>query len=163
MRKAMMGRSWFGLWIALSEGALRVDDDASRQCDFVCICSDATSTLRQSACGMHRSVSRRCASQMDPSWTETAEERAKREREYLSKHVIGGVCVWGADVTDRNEKEPAMTRERERELDAYFEQLDRERESLSQIYQRVGRSRSSFFVDTKGESRERAEGRSLLA
>ena len=27
---------------------------------------------------------------MDPSWTETAEEREKREREYLSKHVIGG-------------------------------------------------------------------------
>lgn len=28
---------------------------------------------------------------MDPSWTETAEEREKREREYLSKHVIGGL------------------------------------------------------------------------
>ena len=144
-----MGRSWFGLWVALSEGALRVDDDASRQRDFVCICSDAASTLRQSACRVHRNVSRGCARQMDPSWTETAEERARREREYLAKHVIGGVCVCGASVTDRNEKEPAMTKERERELDAYFEQLDRERESLSQIYQRVGRSCSSFLVDTK--------------
>ena len=146
-----MGRSWFGLWVALSEGALRVDDDASRQRDFVCICSDAASTLRQSACRVHRNVSRGCARQMDPSWTETAEERARREREYLAKHVIGGVCVCvcGASVTDRSEQEPAMTKERERELDAYFEQLDRERESLSQIYQRVGRSCSSFLVDTK--------------
>lgn len=126
-----------------------MDDDASRQRDFVCICSDAASTLRQSACRVHCSVSRRRARQMDPSWTETAEERARREREYLSKHVIGGVCVCGVSVTDRNEKEPAMTKERERELDAYFEQLDRERESLSQIYQRVGRSCSSFLVDTK--------------
>lgn len=56
-----------------------------------------------------------------------------------------------------------MTKERERELDAYFEQLDRERGSLSQIYQRVGRSCSSFLVDTKREGGERAEGRSLLA
>ena len=128
-----------------------MDDDASRQRDFVCVCSDAASTLRQSACGVHRSVSRRRASQMDPSWTETAEERARREREYLAKHVIGGVCVCvsGASVTDRSEQEPAMTKERERELDAYFEQLDRERESLSQIYQRVGRSCASFLVDTE--------------
>lgn len=126
-----------------------MDDDASRQRDFVCVCSDAASTLRQSARGVHRSVSRRRASQMDPSWTETAEERARREREYLSQHVIGGVCVRGASVTDRSEQEPAMTKERERELDAYFERLDRERGSLSQIYQRVGRSWASFLVDTE--------------
>ena len=43
-----------------------------------------------------------------------------------------------ADVRGRKEKEPAMSKERERELDAYFEQLDSQRESLSQIYQRVG-------------------------
>ncbi|CBK22086.2 uncharacterized protein [Blastocystis hominis] len=90
---------------------------------------------------------------MDPSWTETAEERAKRERDYLSKHVIGGLSE-----ESEKEKESAMTKERERELDAYFEQLDKERESLSQIYQRVGDLAPVSLLDPKGESREGTEG-----
>lgn len=56
----------------------------------------------------------------------------------------------------RGEKEPAMTKERERELDAYFEQLDSQRESLSQIYQRVG---DLLFSSFQIRSQKAGEGR----
>lgn len=60
----------------------------------------------------------------------------------------------------RAEKEPAMTKERERELDAYFEQLDSQRESLSQIYQRVG---ICFSLLSRYEARRRGRDEGTIA
>ena len=117
------------------------DGKKLERCEWMTMLPDSAISSAFAATRPRRFANLPAGCTMDPSWTETAEERARREREYLAKHVIGGVCV--------NEKEPAMTKERERELDAYFEQLDRERESLSQIYQRVGRSCASFLVDTE--------------
>ena len=37
---------------------------------------------------------------------------------------------------------PKVTKDKEKELDEYFEQLDSQRETLSEIYMRVGTSAS---------------------
>ncbi|KAK8832066.1 hypothetical protein WA577_005162 [Blastocystis sp. JDR] len=68
---------------------------------------------------------------MDPSWTETPEEREQRRREHLAKTLVGGY------VEERLTKEEEA--KKQAELEKYFEEYEREHrsESLGEIHKRL--------------------------